>query len=162
MTSHVPSLGACTSTNQCAAASARAWNRRFTVKLPHDRRSGAAAVAPSSSDAPATNRTRRRREPVRVRHDFIFYFSWTCTPRAMPVGVASTSVNGRRTGHCCAEGSDAESPTRSSASNVYAEGQSYAEGRRVSAKGDLRRGATSTVALGVGYADGLPWLRRGL
>lgn len=80
----------------------------------------------------------------------------------MPVGVAPTSVNGQRTGHYCAEVSDAESPERPSASNVYAEGQSYAEGWSVSAEGDLRRGATPTAALGVGYADGLPWLGRGL
>ncbi|KAK1685679.1 hypothetical protein QYE76_046527 [Lolium multiflorum] len=80
----------------------------------------------------------------------------------MPVGVAPTSVNGRLTGRCCAEGSGAESPARPSAYNVYAEGHSYAEGRRVSAEGDLRRGATPTAALGVGYADGLPWLGRGL
>jgi hypothetical protein len=60
------------------------------------------------------------------------------------------------------QGSDAESLTRPSAYNVYAEGHSYAEGRRVSAEGDLRRGATPTAALGVGYADGLPWLGRGL
>jgi hypothetical protein len=74
----------------------------------------------------------------------------------MPIGVAPTSVNGRLTGRCCVEGSDAESPARPSAYNVYA------EGRRVSAEGDLRRGATPTAALGVGYADGLPWLGRGL
>jgi hypothetical protein len=42
------------------------------------------------------------------------------------------------------------------------EGWSYAEGRRVSAEADLRRGATPTAALGVCYTDDLPWLRRGL
>jgi hypothetical protein len=44
---------------------------------------------------------------------------------------------------------------------VYADGHAYADGGHVCAEGPRRRRRTPRAAVGVAYAEGKAWLRRG-
>jgi hypothetical protein len=137
------------------ATPARAtWPARRQEELPYAEGVAlgvdAQLVAPARATSPrqaAPRRLCRRREPPLCRG--------LCRRRMLP------AVNGDGPPLMIRRGRVRRGARRPSVYDTYAEGYLYADGTPAYAEGPRRRGQTPRAAVGVAYAEGQAWLRRG-